>query len=73
MLTYQAHFISQLKKMIREEIQRSTEIIANPNSAAIPDYAQFRFHVGIVQGLRMAEELCDEAEAVIDGRDEKGG
>ena len=69
MLTYQAHFISQLKKLIQEDSEKSTEIIANPNSAAIPDYAQYRFHVGIVQGLRRAHELCDEAEAVLDGRD----
>lgn len=72
MLTYQAHFISELKKLLNEEIQRIGDTILMPNSAAIPDFSQYRYYIGMVQGLRRAVELCDEAEAIADGRDERG-
>lgn len=72
MLTYQAHFISELKKLLNAEIQRMGDTIIAPHSAAIPDYSQYRFLVGEVQGLRRALELCDEAEAIADGRTERG-
>lgn len=72
MLTYQSHFINELKKLITEEMQRVGDIVVNPNNSAIQDYAQYRFQVGVVQGLRTVLELCDEAEARADGR-KKGG
>lgn len=68
MLTYQAHVLNELKKLIAEEVQRVGDTLLNPNHSAITDYAQYRYQVGVVQGLRTALELFDEAEAKADGR-----
>jgi len=68
MLTYQAHVLNELKKLISEEVQRIGETLLNPNQSVITDYAQYRYQVGVVQGLRTALELFDEAEAKAEGR-----
>ena len=68
MLTYQAHVLNELKKLISEEVQRIGETLLNPNQSVITDYAQYRYQVGVVQGLRTALELFDEAEVKAEGR-----
>ena len=33
------------------------------------DYSSYRHHVGKIEGLRAALELCDEAQSVVNGKD----
>lgn len=73
MLTYQTHYQSALKKLIEEEIHRVTEILTQPHSVSVPDFSQYRYHIGCIEGLRKALTLCDEAEAIADGRHEERG
>jgi hypothetical protein len=61
MLTYHSLFLHEYKKLIKEEIDRTTDILASGN--AILDYAAYKHHVGILRGLYKALELCEEAES----------
>jgi phosphopantetheine adenylyltransferase len=66
--TYQAYYQYEVKKLIEEEIQRLSEIVIADNGVVV-DYATYRHHIGQIRGLRRAYELCDEAEAVINGKE----
>lgn len=65
--TYQAYYQYELKKLIEEQIQRLSEIVTADNGVVV-DYATYRHHIGQIKGLRIALELCDEAEAVVNGK-----
>jgi hypothetical protein len=66
--TYQTHYEYELKKLIETEIQRLTDIVTADNGV-IMDYDTYRYHIGMIRGLRRALELCDEVEAVINGKE----
>lgn len=66
--TYQTHYEYQLKKLIEAEIQRLTEIVTADNGVVI-EYDTYRYYIGTIRGLRTALELCDEAEAVVNGKE----
>lgn len=66
--TYQAYYQYELKKLIEAEIQRLTDIVT-AESGVIDDFAAYRHHIGQIRGLRIALELCDEAEAVVNGKE----
>ena len=60
MLSQQKFYRVELEKLIQDEIVRLTGNIINGQSAV--DYADFKFQVGMIRGLREALELCDVAE-----------
>lgn len=66
MLTYQAHYQSELLKLLKTEIERMKDTIVMGHASL--DYATYKYNVGIIQGLLRAIELADEAEAIADGR-----
>jgi hypothetical protein len=66
MLTYQAHYQSELLKLLKAEIERMKDTLVTGHASL--DYAAYKYNVGIIQGLLRAIELADEAEAVADGR-----
>jgi hypothetical protein len=72
MLTYQTHYQSILKNLLESEIQNMKDTVTQPFSGAIPDFSQYRYYIGCIEGLRKALELCEEAEALADGRHERG-
>ena len=67
MQTYSAFYQHELSKLILEEIERRKEQLVT--ASATFDFPAYRHHVGIIEGLRTALELCDEAERVVNGVD----
>lgn len=67
--TYQAYYQYELKKLLNEHIERIKETLVSSYQINGFDFSGYRHHVGRVEGLRMALELCDEAEAIVNGKD----
>lgn len=67
--TYQAYYQYELKKLIAAEIERLKETLVSSYQITGFDFSAYRHHVGKVEGLRMALELCDEAEAIVNGKE----
>ena len=65
MLTYNAFFQHELKKLIELEIDRLADEMISGYS--IDDFPSYRHHIGQIKGLRKALELCDEAERLANG------
>jgi hypothetical protein len=66
--TYQTHYEYELKRLIEAEITRLSEIVTSDNGV-IMDYDTYRYHIGKIRGLRRAMELCEEADAVVNGKE----
>jgi hypothetical protein len=62
MLTYATHLQSVIEKLIREEIDTKTKMLVSAHQSL--DFADYKHHVGVVQGLERALELVEEAESV---------
>jgi|TARA_R110000868_G_scaffold176318_2_gene413878 hypothetical protein len=67
--TYQAYYQYELKKLLNEHIERIKETLVSSYQINGFDFSGYRHHVGRVEGLRMALELCDEAEAIVNGKE----
>ena len=65
MLSSQAFFQHELLKLIQSEIERIKENLTV--SGATPDFPTFRHQVGVIEGLRLALELVDQAESALNG------
>jgi hypothetical protein len=63
MLTYATHLQSVIEKLIREEIDTKTKMLVSAHQSL--DFAAYKHHVGVVQGLERALELVEEAESVV--------
>jgi hypothetical protein len=66
--TYQAYYQYELKKLMEEEVARLTSVITAEHEV-IHDYPTYRYFIGTIQGIRKAIQLCDEAEAVVNGKE----
>jgi hypothetical protein len=60
MLTYNNLFEIELKKLIQEEIDRTTENLQA--GLSVTDYCEYKRLVGRISGLKLAMELCEEAQ-----------
>lgn len=67
MLTYQAFYQTELKKLINAKIIDLQEMISL--GAGTPDFPTYKQQIGKIEGLRIALELCEEAEAITNGGD----
>ena len=65
MQTYSSFYQHELSKLILEEVERRKEQLITASSTF--DFPAYRHHVGIIEGLRTALELCDEAERLVNG------
>jgi hypothetical protein len=65
MLKYDSVFERELKKIVLAEIARVSDILANGSPI---DYADYKQHVGRIQGLKATLEYCDEASTIISQR-----
>ena len=65
MLTYQAFYQHELRKLMVGEVERLKENLSAGMST--PDFSAYRHQVGIIDGLRRALELMEEAESVANG------
>ena len=64
MLTYQAHIISVLNKLVNEEIEMHKNALITAHT--IFDHDGYKFTVGQVIGLQRAIELISEAQTLIE-------
>jgi len=62
-MNYNNLFEAELKKLVSAEIERLKDNISNGMS--VVDYADYKTQVGKIMGLRMAIELCEEAESIL--------
>jgi len=69
--TYQAYYQYELKKLIDTHIERIKESLTSSYQVEGFDFASYKHIVGRIEGLRLALELCEEAESIINGK-EKG-
>lgn len=67
--TYQAYYQYELKKLINAEIERIKETLVSSYQIEGFDFSGYRHQVGRVEGLRMALELCEDAEAIVNGKE----
>jgi hypothetical protein len=70
MLTFHAVYLNEYKKLLSEEIQRLMEIVLTNH--AIVDFPAYKHQIGVIEGLKKALELSEEADAIANGRDEQG-
>jgi hypothetical protein len=71
--TYQAYYQYELKKSIEESVERLKEALVTSYQIEGFDFSAYRHQIGRIEGLRMALDLCDEAEAIVNGREREGG
>ena len=67
--TYQAYYQYELKKLINENIERLKEGLVSSYQIEGFDFSGYRHQVGRVEGLRMALELCEETDAIVNGKE----
>jgi hypothetical protein len=70
MLTFHALYVDQYQKLIEEEISRLLEVILSNN--AIHDFPSYKYRLGVIDGLKKALEISQEADAIANGRDQQG-
>jgi hypothetical protein len=66
-LTYNSQFEKELKKLIELAIDEKKELVST--GLGTIDFPTYKHQVGIILGLRMALELCDEATLAIERRE----
>lgn len=66
MLTYNTFYQHELKKLIENELERRKEIISSGMST--PDFSAYKHQVGVMDGLKQALELMDEADRIAQER-----
>lgn len=67
MLTTRTVFAQELRKLITLAIEAQKDELAF--GAAVQTLEQYRERVGLVRGLAMARDFCDEAEEAADARE----
>jgi len=58
-LTYNSAFERELKKLIEKEVEERKENLST--GLATIDFPTYKHQVGIIAGLRIAFELCEDA------------
>lgn len=64
MLTRNVLFRAELEKLIEAEIQRLMEIVVVGHATI--DFSAYKHQVGVIEGLRVAMELCEQAQTIVD-------
>lgn len=63
MLTTNDLFERELKKLLKAEIERLSEILTGPG---VSDFSQYKYYVGAIHGLSHALEQCEEANSIVE-------
>lgn len=66
MLTYNNQFELELMKLIDAEISRITENVTLGMS--VVDYADYKYQIGKIAGLRSIIDLSDEVNTILSNR-----
>jgi hypothetical protein len=69
MLTYQAFYQSELNKLIKLEIERLKDNLVTAHTTL--DFSAYKHQVGVIDGLKRALELADEADAIANGAERR--
>lgn len=64
MFTRNDLFRSELEKLIEDETQRLMENVVVGHVTI--DFSAYKHQVGVIEGLRIAKELCEQAQAIVD-------
>ncbi len=67
MLTHNMQFERELKQLLEQIIEERKELISTGLSTV--DYPTYKHQVGIIFGLRLALEMCDEARLAVERRE----
>ena len=67
MLTTRTVFAQELRRLLTQAIENQKNDLAF--GAAVTTLEQYRERVGLVRGLAMARDFCDEAEEAADARE----
>lgn len=70
MLTYNAHYKYELTSLIQSEIERLKDTMITAHNTF--DFPAYKHHVGVIEGLRKALDLMEEAEGIVNGADTRG-
>lgn len=70
MLTYNAHFQSELEKQIQDEIDRMKDKLVQGHASL--EYADYKYNVGIIYGLMRALDIAAETESILRGAEKRG-
>lgn len=68
MQTQYAFYQSELQKLILAEVDRRKENLVSAHRGADFDFSEYKHQVGIIEGFRMALQLCEEAETITRSR-----
>jgi hypothetical protein len=71
-VTGQAYYQYELKKLINEDIERRKDALITSAHIEGFDFAAYRHQVGVIEGLRLALDLVDETESVLNGSERRG-
>ena len=66
MQTFNSLFEKELLTLINKKIEDRKEILSRGHG--ITEYFQFQHHLGVIEGLRLIVDLCDEASENISKR-----
>lgn len=64
MLTQQSYFQNELHKLIEAEIERRKDNVIAAHQAVGFDFSAYKHQVGIIEGLRLAISLIEDAETI---------
>jgi len=64
MLTQQLYFQNELHKLIEAEIERRKDNVIAAHQAVGFDFSAYKHQVGIIEGLRLAISLIEDAETI---------
>lgn len=67
MLTTSMVFRAELEQLLAKAVAEQIEIISAPH--ALVDFSAYKHHVGVIAGLKIAIDLCDEANSIINKRE----
>jgi hypothetical protein len=65
MLTQQLYFQNELHKLIEAEIERRKDNVIAAHQAVGFDFSAYKHQVGIIEGLRLALSLIEDAETIV--------
>jgi hypothetical protein len=65
MLTQQSYFTNELNKLIDAEIERRKDNVITAHQAVGFDFSAYKHQVGIIEGLRLAMSLIEDAETIV--------
>lgn len=67
MLTYNSQFEKELKELLEQAIEDKKELVST--GLGTIDFPTYKHQVGIILGLRLALEMCDEATLAVKRRE----